>query len=287
MTSIFRSAGLAKASAALACVGALAAAVPAAATGAFKFYIMVDLLNGADQLVMDRWYMTYHAQQMHRSMRAWQRNYISFRSYNTPPEADIYPIWHGRLSEIDYDSYADFQEGRANNPFLDILTAPPGGWQRGAAILNAAEGAITPTAIFRSEPAAVPINPQEVYLQGATPAKETPYFRWVVFFRYPKGVSQADGDKWFLGTHVKEVAKLPGLRRYIGYRVIDTESKYPRVEELWFDDYKAWRKVFIGTQPAFTKPPWGGTRFPFADAISTFVGENPDIDFMNDKRVIP
>ncbi|MGV7121474.1 hypothetical protein ACVENA_12120 [Sphingopyxis sp. 550A] len=255
---------------------------------AVKIYIMIDVPDLTNLGALDRWYMTYHSQQMHRAMRAWQKNYLSYRSYIVPDDvARRYHVWRGRMTEIYYDSLGDFAEGRKNNPLVDMLDPPPGGW--------------ADRSFARSQPVIVPVNPQQVYLQGRVPPKETPYFRWVIYFRYPAGVSEAEGDKWLLGTHVPEMAKVPGLRRYFGYRTLedpadpataaeklapDNRPRYGRVEELWFDDYKAWCKAFVDTPPAFTKPGWGG-EFPYVDYISTFIGENPDVDFLNDKRVIP
>src|ERR1035441_464997 len=39
---------------------------------------------------------------------------------------------------------------------------------------------------------------------------------FVHVFHYPAGVSRADGEKWYLGTHVPAVRKLPRVRRYLG-----------------------------------------------------------------------
>jgi hypothetical protein len=61
----------------LTAAAALAAATPAFAVGAMKHYILVDLKPGTDQLLLDRWYMTFHAPQVRRAYKAWQRNYIS------------------------------------------------------------------------------------------------------------------------------------------------------------------------------------------------------------------
>src|SRR5262245_30559253 len=75
----------------LALLGAAAATAPRAAAGpgdvAVKHYIPIRLKPGMDQLVLDRWYMTYHAPQTRRAYKAWQRNYVSFRSYLPPAEA--------------------------------------------------------------------------------------------------------------------------------------------------------------------------------------------------------
>ena len=38
--------------------------------------------------------------------------------------------------------------------------------------------------------------------------------RFVHVFNYSAGVSRSDGEKWYLGTHVPAVKKLPGMRRY-------------------------------------------------------------------------
>lgn len=72
---------------------AAATATPAFAVGAMKHYILVDLKPGVDQLTLDRWYMTFHAPQVRRAFKAWQRNYVSFRSYLPADEARrVYPF---------------------------------------------------------------------------------------------------------------------------------------------------------------------------------------------------
>lgn len=256
--------------------GAAAAAsgLPAWAATAIKHYILVDLKPGTDQLVLDRWYMTFHAPEVRRAFKAWQRNYVSFRSYLPPEEArKAYPLQYGRMTEIHFDSLADFQDSRPNNIYargLGSFTPPPGGWANAG---------------FESTTASVPVNPQQVFLAKDTPPKETPYLRWIVFFRYPEGVTLEQGDAWYGDVHAKEVARLPGLRKYALYSTVSAAAAYPRVAEMWFDDYAAWKDAFIPV-PRFTAPAWGGQGL-FVESISMFVGENPDVDFINDKRVIP
>jgi hypothetical protein len=260
----------------LAAGGAFLTAGPAFATGAVKHYILVDLAPGIDQLLLDRWYMTYHSQQVRRAVKAWQRNYISFRSYLPPPEATRrYSIGYGRMTEIQFDSFADFQETRPNNIYgkLDSYTPPPGGW------------ASAETKFAHTTTATIPVNPQDLFVSRDTPPKEIAYLRWIIFFRYPKGVTEEAGDAWYRNVHAKELAKLPGLKRFGLYRTVTPAEPYPRVAELWFDDYPSWKKALL-PPPSFTPPPWGGS-FPFVDMISMFVGENPDVDFVNDKRSIP
>lgn len=248
----------------------------ARAAGAIKHYILIELLPGADQLALDRWYLTFHAPQVRRAYQAWQRDYLSFRSYLPPAEAaQRYRVAFGRMTEIHFGDIADFRESRRNSLYggdLQSFTPPPGGWRANT--------------LFRSTTATVPVNPDTLYVSMPTPPKELPYLRWIVFLRPPGGVSQATADAWFDATHAPELAALPGLRRFGLYKTVSERADYPRVVELWFDDYAAWRAAFLSPEPRFTPPPWGG-RAPYFDTLSMFVGENPDIDFIHDDRTIP
>jgi len=173
----------------LAVSGAAILAAPAIAQTnnvAVKHYILIDLAPGMDQLVLDRYYITFHSQEVRRAVKAWQRNYISFRSYLPPEEAKArYTLQYGRMTEIQFNSLQDFRDSRPNNIYgagLGSYTPPPGGWQAGK--------------LFKSVTATIPINPQDMFVNGNTPPKELPYLRWIMLFRYPKDVSLADGDKW-------------------------------------------------------------------------------------------
>ncbi|MFA5964907.1 MAG: hypothetical protein WC804_12885 [Sphingomonas sp.] len=259
----------------LACVALAPSVLAAEGGGAIKHYILIELLPGADQLELDRWYMTFHAPQVRRAFQAWQRDYLSFRSY-LPPEPAVkrYRVEFGRMTEIHFASLDAFRESRRNSLYgeLSSFTPPPGGWARNR--------------IFRTVTATIPVNPDTLYLSQPTPPKEEPYFRWIAFLRYPAGVSLADGDAWFDSIHAREVSKLPGLRRFGFYKTVSERAEYARVMELWFDDYAAWQAAFLNPEPHFTPPVWAKT-YPFFETASMFVGENPDIDFIHDDRVIP
>lgn len=257
-------------------LAALAVPQPAFATGAIKHYILIELLPGADQLALDRWYMTFHAPQVRRAYQAWQRDYLSFRAYLPPEEAvRRFHVAFGRMTEIHFDSIDDFRESRRNGLYggdLASFTPPPGGWAGNR--------------LFRSTTATIPVNPDTLYLSKPTPPRDMPYLRWIVFLRYPANVPTADADAWFDKVAAPEIVARPGLRRFGLYRAVSERSEYPRVMELWFDSYADWRAAFLDPEPRFTPPPWGGA-FPFADTLSMFVGENPDIDFIHDDRVVP
>jgi hypothetical protein len=238
---------------------------------AIKHYILIDLAPGRDLVELDRWYLTFHSKEVRRLWGAWQRHYYSYMTRYAGHEADRFNVVRGRMTEIHFSSLDDFRASRINNSYgLSPFTAPPGGW-RGT---------------YTSTNATIPTNPNEDFLKAYPPPKETPYYRWIVFFRYPEGVAAEEGERWFQDTHSTELARLPGLRRCVAYRTVVDSQAYPRVLELWFDSYADWKKAILDEPPRWTPPPWGG-EYPFVEMLSAFIGERPDVDFINDDRVIP
>ncbi|WP_370338757.1 hypothetical protein [Parvularcula marina] len=246
----------------------------ARAEEAIKHYILINLKPGADQLALDRWYMTYHAPQVRRAMKAWQRNYVSFRSYLPPQMAlERYPLQFGRMTEIHFDSYESFQQTRVRNLYgeLSSYTPPPGGWRGNT--------------LYTTETATIPVNPTRMPVTLPTPPKETPYLRWIIVFDYPDGVTPEEGDHWWAEVREPALAKLPGLKRLAFYTSASARSPDRRVAELWFEDVAAWQTALLsGNKMPYAAPPWGE---PFEAAAMMMIGENPDVDFIHDDRVIP
>lgn len=248
-------------------------ASPAAAQDAIKHYILIDLKPGADQLALDRWYLAFHAPENRRAVQAWQRNYLSYRSYLPSEKAKAkYRFQFGRMTEIQFDSLADFRKARENSLYGDLAsyTPPPGGWRNNT--------------LFTATTITAPVNPDELPVSAPTPPKETPYLRWIIIFDYPEGISAKAGDAWWNNHRAKELAAAPGLKRMGFYRSVSDAAPKKRAVELWFDDMAAWEAVFATPEHDLRPAPWGD---PFDGAAMMFVGENPDIDFVHDKRVIP
>ncbi|NWG45807.1 MAG: hypothetical protein HXY25_04570 [Alphaproteobacteria bacterium] len=265
-------------------LAALLATVLAAGTGAhaqedrsvnaIKHYIFIQPDEGVDLLWVDRWYMTFHAPEVRSYYKAWQRHYVSFRSYMVPEEADVFNVYRGRMTEIIFDSREAYVESRIRNDYgISRYTAPTGGWAGRPGQVETIN-------------ATIPVNPDEDFLGKWPPPKASPYYRWIVAFRYPEGVSEEDGERWFLESAAPSLAKVKGLRRFVAYKVIFDSQPYRRVYEMWFDHYSDWKAAVLDNRGAIPAPPWGGA-FPYVDMVSTFIGERPDIDFINDHRVVP
>jgi hypothetical protein len=94
--------------------------------------------------------------------------------------------------------------------------------------------------------------------------KEVPaVVRFVHFFNYAKGVSIEDGEKWYLGKHVPQAKKLPGVVRYISWRGIAVDPKvnpalptpanqFVRRSELWFENLQTCRQALIANPELWT-----------------------------------
>ena len=241
-------------------------------TGPIRHYIMIQMLNGADLLALDRWYMTYHARETLARTQRRQTKYATFRTYTLPPEeASAMNMWQGRMTEIGFANLADFDKG-----FVNIEE------ERKKITLPAPELRSN----FRSETVTIPLKPDEVFVDHPTPNKETPYFRWIFFYDYPEGLSQEAGEKWFHEVFAKELAARAGVKRFVTYHSVRGAQKWNRVAEVWFDSHSDWKKAVYDRRSEFTKPSWGG-EFPFMKFQSTFIGENPDVDFMTEKQAIP
>jgi len=233
--------------------------------------VAVGFLDGVDPIEADRWYFRYHSKECVRFFGPWLRRYESYRAYQPPPEAERFGVRRGRLTELWYDSVESFIEAKpferpfTRPSFTRVVDAPP------------------PAGAF------VPAMPTEDFLGKEPTPEERPILRWVWVLKYPEGVSLADGEKWYLEVHSSEVARQPGLLKYVSHRALadfPRLSSWVRVSELWYEDFGAWRKANIDSPPKYTSPPWADDE-PFLDLASTFVSYKPDVDYLKDNPLVP
>jgi len=229
-----------------------------------KFAAIWEAAN--DNAALDRWYRETHSKESLLFVGPWLRRYWAYPSIDVPAEADRFNVVRYRLTEMWYDSLESRRE--AASVFYP-LTPPPLDRERFG----------QRNRIANIHVAAVP---SERYIDGWPRARPS-YLRWVFFLRYPKNVPVADGERWFAQTHAPELAKLPGLRRFVCFTTAEPAQPgaWARMCELWFDDYPAWQKALLTAPPKFKAPPWDGD-FPFGEIISTFTPPIPDMDFLRD-----
>ena len=116
--------------------------------------------------------------------------------------------------------------------------------------------------------------------------------RFIHHFNYPSGVSRADGEAWYLGTHAALVRRLPGVLRYRSWPQLDVDIPYPspgaptphnqfvRRSELCFEDYEAWRTAYRAAPQLWNPAPEGALGFREFECM--FIGEEPEFNLLRD-----
>jgi hypothetical protein len=222
----------------------------------------------------DVWYFRHHSQECIRYYGPWLRRYETYRSKAVPAEADRYNAYRGRYTELWYDSVEAWREA---SPYSRSYTQAPWG-----GLSNQQR----PTATV-----IVPAMPTEDFLGKKEPTpEERPFVRWIFTMRYPDGVSLEEGEKWYLGVHTQEAKRMPGLLRYVSYKAVKDspiQSPWVRVTELWFKDYEAFHKAAFESGIKYTPPPWAKENQRWLEVVSTFVGYDPEVDFLRDRPWVP
>jgi hypothetical protein len=232
-------------------------------------HIFVGFLDKVSALEGTRWYFRYHSKEVVRYVGPWLRRYETYKAFLPPVEANRYGAVGGFMTELWYANVNEFIEAGAD---AKVYTSPPGGW----------EVALGPVTI-------VPAVPTEDFLGKQPVPVDKEFLRWIRIFRYPKEVPIAEGERWYTEIFSREFKQQPGLLKYVSYKLLDRppiRTSWQRVEELWFDNFDAWRKAIVEKSADYTPPPWRRQE-PFVEMVSIFVKQKPDVDFLKDEPAVP
>ena len=133
----------------------------------------------------------------------------------------------------------------------------------------------------------VPIFWEEDYRKTLRNHEDGPNYRWMIVHKYPEGVSQEEGDDWFLNSFMPEICDNPEVNIFLTSKVLDVPRTGPfqRVTEVWFDDSRAWHKVVVEKADKYTKPAWATHGVfpylaPYEDLCSIFLMDRPESDHL-------
>jgi hypothetical protein len=256
-------------------------------------------LDAPSEAAADDFYVNYHAPETIRVSGPWLRWYVMYRPYDPPREAvERFGAVKGRYAELWFSSKEEYQT-RPNHGAWSLPS-----WEKNKN-LKMPKGAKYATML--------PALPTEEFYDPDPNPAQTPVIRWITAIRYPDGVSEEEGEEWFLNVHAKETLKQPGLLKFVSYKTLERGGMMPkmpegagmpqmpegamsmpgempkgggmtswvRVNEYWYTDFDAWRKAVIESPPEYTAPSWGG-EYPFVEMGSTFIKYLPDVDFLRD-----
>jgi len=244
-----------------------------------KMVLFHKLLNENDRPILERWFNKYHVPEV-MQQTPWMVRYALFRPVPPPPGAEDMNVFNFRVHE---------------NWALDPgFRRPPGG----TLSMTPEPGDHSVEGIGIQVPGA----PTEDFCGWESCIDDHPILRWVCMFSYPEGVSQEEGDDWYINVHAPEVMQQKGLTRFFSYKACprdgmlvphrpradgadmkdaSTRKVYHRLSELWYENNNGWVESNITDPPHYTKPPWGGyDKYPFfepgVDFACTFLLERPE-----------
>ncbi len=232
---------------------------------------------------LERWYYRDHAPEIVRRYGPWLARFECYLPVQPPANVRAYGFHNWRMTE---GWWRELPEAGTEN---DLCFTPPKVWARVA-------------------PVFVRPQPTEHFVACDWLPLEKACIRWLLLLRYPDGVSQDEGEEWFLQVHAPELAAQPGLVRFVSYKAIhevghvpgrwrlDTEPptgnvqpRWDRVLELWFETFDDWQRFVDAAADSCSRPEWAtepGYPFvrPYEELASTFLLERPNDDFLRDLR---
>lgn len=247
-----------------------------------KQLIFHHLKDENNRPAMERWNNRYHIPEV-IVKQPWIVKYLLYRPVPHPEGAeDFFPINY-RLHE----NWALDESTRRGPKGLLSMTKEP--------VENALDVRVV----------TIPAEPTEDFFGAERSIDDSTILRWVVAFSYPEGVSEEEGEDWYLNVHAKEVLKQPGLIRFFSSKAIPNSNPFRRadkqkdqgkakrpivrVSELWYENNNGWRNSVILDPPEYTKPDWAKKdAYPFLtpkeDFISAFILESPDCDMLREYK---
>lgn len=136
----------------------------------------------------------------------------------------------------------------------------------------------------------VSLRPTETWVGDDITIEDGPFLRWIQMIRYPEGADIEACEDWYINVHCPEVAKMPGLKRFMSYKKLPgAAGAFERITELWFEDAESWRNAVIDNPPKFSPAPeWATSKTypffePFTHMVSTFILERATQNLLRDK----
>lgn len=233
--------------------------------------LIIHHLNNIDFLPqMERWYVNHHAPEV-LAQEPWLTRYVMFRVI--PPAKGMENL--GFMNYRVHENWNLDINNRRSLRGLLAMTPEPFENSMNVAVIN------------------MPAEPTEDFFGLERSHTDPACIRFITVFSYPEGVSREEGEDWFLNTHVPEVCKLPGLKRFFSYKTYEEYHsplpmsddvpdfvdhggqslfghKWDRVSEMWFENNSDWTKAFENAN--FSAPLWA-TRdtYPFVEPMVHFI----------------
>jgi len=246
-----------------------------------RSFIMVSVRDDSDLPLAYRWLYKFHVPDSISQFAPYVSKYATYRALPLPKNGEDYGTYNWIMTEHywlinPFNSSASaapnglaFKETYSKE-YMEITRQPTDGDLRPSHWVGSREG-YHPT-VF----AFAPLFWEDDFKGSERTIEDGANYRWLIAFKYPDGVTQEQGDKWFKEVFAPEMAKLPEVNRVLSSRVLNSPrvSPFQRVAEIWFDNSKQWEKAMTVAKTKIAKPSWANYgSFPYMEPYKDFVGE--------------
>jgi hypothetical protein len=258
--------------------------------------IMVSVRDDSDLPAAYRWLYKYHVPDSISQFMPYVTKYATYRALPVPKNGGDFGTYNWIMTEH-YWLLNPFNTSDSATPnglafseiyskeYLELTRQPSDGELRPSTWMGSREGYHPTVFVF------LPIFWEDDIKGSDRTIEDGPNYRWTIAFKYPDGISQEEGDKWFKESFAKELSELPEVNRIISSRVLDTPrtSPFQRVAEIWFDSSKQWEMAMSKVKNKVKKPTWAEyDQFPYIEPYKDFVGEflldRPESDHLTQYR---
>jgi hypothetical protein len=248
--------------------------------------IVMHAIDSSNIAPMERWYYKQHSAEIARRYGTWIQRHESWMPVHAPLDAQEYGWFNWRFTQI---YWRELPESGAKGEYA---FTPPKHWLK------------------RVVSSFIPAQCNNDFKGDQLLSEEKDVLRWVQFIRYPDGVDKKSADDWYINTFAKEACQHDKLYRFFSSRTLSglgglpgiwrdcdkaflkggKDLQWDRISEMWFETFADWRDFVKVNPPTYTVPVWAVIKkFPFLnvgiDFVSTFLLEQPNNDFIAEKRI--
>lgn len=259
-----------------------------------RSFIMVSVRDDSDLPAAYRWLYKDHVDDSISQFEPYVTRYATYRALPVPPGGEDFGTYNWIMTEhywlINATSWPGSKKNVAlaetfDKHYLEITRQPTDQGLRPNTWVGSRNGYHPTVFVF------APVFWEDDFKGRDRAIEDGANYRWLVAFKYPDGVSQKEGDKWFHEVLAPAIVKQPEVTRVLSSRVLQDPktSPFQRVVEIWFDNSKQWEKAMAELKGKVAKPSWAtyGT-FPYMEPYKDFVGvfllDTPETDHLRERR---
>ena len=257
-----------------------------------RSYLILNLTDQNDLPAMDRWLFKEHAIDTVSINGSILSGYATYRALPIPRGGEQYGAYNWRMTEHHWmtDPFSLGSELSQGTGYTEVwpqnynrmIGNPEKSDKRADWSAQDNPNAHSPAFVFTNRRI-----DDDIKGNGQITSNDGPFFRFVFAMKYPDGVSEEEGEKWFYDSFIPAMKNQKDLLRGFSYKAIEPKvTPFTRVVELWYRDSKAWQKNWVDGTPGITAPSWASGKTngmyltPYKDMVSIFLEESPERDFL-------